>query len=94
MNAGTVEYMLRARDMISPALSNASRMANTADRNINGINRAADAVGKQAPGKINRLTASMQASSTSATSLASNSRERKGSLKWVWIWSKHRLGLR
>lgn len=72
MNAGTVEYMLRARDMISPALSNASRMANTADRNINGINRAADAVGKQAPGKINRLTASMQASSTSATSLASN----------------------
>lgn len=51
-----VEYLMRARDLLSPALANASRMADVAGRSVENINRSVNNVSRQAPGKIQRLT--------------------------------------
>lgn len=54
--SGIVEYLIRARDMLSPVLAQASRGAQTATRQINNMNRTQNESGRS----INRITTAMQ----------------------------------
>ena len=55
-----VEYILRARDLLSSVLQNASKAADNARKGVDNINKSTDNMTRQSVGKIQRLTQTLQ----------------------------------
>src|ERR1035437_559960 len=55
-----VEYILRARDLLSSVLQNASKAADNARKGVDNINKSTDNMTRQSVSKIQRLTQTLQ----------------------------------